>query len=642
MLLLPLMAGALYWRTLDFPFQYDDEDSIGRNPTLQVQDWSFETLETIFRWRERPLTNLSLALSLQLTGSEPSAFRIVNVVAHAANALLVFLLLLQLLAIARAHDPKPDDGLHDATLAWIAALLWLVHPLHPHAVTFIHQRAVGLSALCCLAALNLYLWARAASQRWKRNLAVACALALWLLGLLFKETGIYLPAIVLAVELLLFRQSPKALLKRYWGRLILCLGMVCLVSAYGVYQYSTEWIVDMYEHAGYGPWQRVLTELRVVAFYISLVVFPHPSRLNLEHHFLISDTLFAPPTTLYAGMCLSALFAASLAVWRKRPLLTFCGIWFFTGLLLESTVLPLEIANEYRLYLPSLGILFACLLLYRRAFAGRMKTWIWLPPLALALLLAFWCDARNDVWSSPITLWRDTHAKSPLRPRPRENLLVELRRELGRLLEKGSYGAAEPLFAELAELDPAHPQLVDWARVMLQQGRTEVAFVLITRILNVHPQIAEAWELRGRLLALRGEEPGAITAFQRSIELDENREGPVLALGALHQRRGELDLAIEVYSAFLGLSPRGPLVHVEMAIAEIQTGQINGGVGRLHWVIEEHPDCVGAHDALGIYFFQIAQFRQALKHFEAALRLQPDSPDFQNKVTVCRGRLPPG
>jgi hypothetical protein len=101
--------------------------------------------------------------------------------------------------------------------------------------------------------------------------------------------------------------------------------------------------------------ERVLTQSRVVLYYLSLLVFPHPSRLNLDYDFPVSKTVLDPPTTLISLLIIAGLIGYSIWTARKRPVVSFCILWYFGNLVIESSIFPLEMVYEHRLYLPAVG-----------------------------------------------------------------------------------------------------------------------------------------------------------------------------------------------------------------------------------------------------------------------------------------------
>jgi hypothetical protein len=107
--------------------------------------------------------------------------------------------------------------------------------------------------------------------------------------------------------------------------------------------------------------ERVLTQFRIILYYVTLLLYPHPSRLNLDYDFPISKTILDPPTTLISMLIVAGLIGYSIWTAKKRPMISFCILWYFGNLVIESSIFPLEMVYEHRLYLPAVGpfILFS-------------------------------------------------------------------------------------------------------------------------------------------------------------------------------------------------------------------------------------------------------------------------------------------
>ena len=102
--------------------------------------------------------------------------------------------------------------------------------------------------------------------------------------------------------------------------------------------------------------ERLLTEQRVVLYYLSLIVYPNLKRFTINHDFSISEGWLTPLTTLLSGIIIVGLV---FLAWRKRkdfPFLSWAILWYFTTLLVESSVFNLEIIFEHRAYLPSMMV----------------------------------------------------------------------------------------------------------------------------------------------------------------------------------------------------------------------------------------------------------------------------------------------
>jgi hypothetical protein len=109
---------------------------------------------------------------------------------------------------------------------------------------------------------------------------------------------------------------------------------------------------------------------------LTLLIYPHPSRLNLDYDFPISRTILDPPTTLIAIVVVLGLVGYSLWVAKKRPLLSFCILWYFGNLVIESSIFPLEMVFEHRLYLPSIGPFLLFGLLVVKGIERWKERWV--------------------------------------------------------------------------------------------------------------------------------------------------------------------------------------------------------------------------------------------------------------------------
>jgi hypothetical protein len=108
----------------------------------------------------------------------------------------------------------------------------------------------------------------------------------------------------------------------------------------------------------------VLTQFRVVLYYLTLILYPLPSRLNVDYDFPISKSIVDPPTTLISILIIAGLIGYSLWAAKKRPMVSFWILWYFGNLVIESSIFPLEMVYEHRLYLPAAGpfVLFSLLI----------------------------------------------------------------------------------------------------------------------------------------------------------------------------------------------------------------------------------------------------------------------------------------
>jgi hypothetical protein len=188
----------------------------------------------------------------------------------------------------------------------------------------------------------------------------------YLLGVFSKENVAILPLFIALYEFYFFQNfdlSPK-------GKTILyCLVAALLIlGAFGFIIWGRRYInviIEGYQYRTFTMSERVLTQFRIVLYYVTLLIYPHPSRLNLDYDFPISKTIVDPPTTLISILIFVGLIGYSMWTAKKRPMISFCILWYFGNLVIESSIFPLEMVFEHRLYLPMVGpsILFSLFML---------------------------------------------------------------------------------------------------------------------------------------------------------------------------------------------------------------------------------------------------------------------------------------
>jgi protein O-mannosyl-transferase len=244
-----------------------------------------------------------------------------------------------------------------------------------------------------------------------------------------------LPVMLLVTEVWLFTPDlPRSVWKRLraaswvvWGVLFLGTPIFILFS------------VKVFQDLGIGyatrhftMLERLFTEARVVIWYVSLLLWPAPSRLSLEHDVVVSSSLLNPPTTFGAVVLLALLGWLLLRYRRESPLITYGGMWFFLNLLIESTIVPLELVFEHRLYLPSVGfsLVAVCALVGGLSYllANRPKKDLailgscgFVLLFSILTLLTFF---RNEAWRDRVTIYQDAVQKAPNHPRSHANLAV--------------------------------------------------------------------------------------------------------------------------------------------------------------------------------------------------------------------------
>ncbi|MFO7693124.1 MAG: tetratricopeptide repeat protein, partial [Vicinamibacterales bacterium] len=489
-------------------FLLDDVRAIVRNPSIRTL-WPLSvplsppSESTV---AGRPVANLSFAVSYAL-GAEPAPFHAGNLFIHLAAALALFGVVRRTLLSPRLRKR------FEAVAPWMAfavALLWVVHPLHTSAVTYIVQRVESLMGLFYL--LTLYCAIRASDgpgRRWWAAAAIASCAA----GMGTKETMVTAPVMVALWDYLFGAPEKGRPAELRWG-LVGALAASWLLLAYLV---SREFRGPSVDLSPAMIWVYLRTQAEVVVHYLRLALYPSPL-------VFFYDWPLAPVPLWMAWQAAVLAAAAALTaigVWRRHPA-SFVGAWFFLILAPSSSVLPIvtEVAAEHRMYLPLASLTVAIVIGAHLAVTRLMGGWTRSAAgaAAVAVLVAAGAlgtvtFARNAVYASAEGLWADTVEKRPVDPRPRVAYAEALARA-GRLPD------AETQLWRAVELAPDDPVArVRLGSVLAQQSRFEQAAAELDAALALRPADIDAHRFLGEIYAIQRRDGQALEHYSKALAM---------------------------------------------------------------------------------------------------------------------------
>lgn len=579
--LMAVFVFFIYAKTLTGDFFFDDRHNIRDNLNIRLTQLSPEGLikaaikSPIAR---RPVANISFALNYYFHGNNVVGFHVVNILIHIANGMLLYLLISLTL-----HMPALRDS--HRSYRWVpffAVFIWLVHPIQTQSVSYIVQRMNSMATLFYLLSLVLYVKARTTNTKHTRALWFAGVALSGLLALGSKEIAATLPFFIFIYEWYFFQDLSFAWIKK---RLPLIAGvMILLVIIALIYlgAHPLEKISSMYATHDLTMAQRALSQFRVVLFYISLLLWPHPSRLNLDHDFQPSHALLDPATTLLGMIAIVFFLVAAVLTAKKERLISFCILWYFGNLIIESSIIGLELVFEHRNYLPSMFVFFAVVFLSFRHLKPK-----WLVPAVLSAVIvvfAFWTYERNDVWRSPILLWMDCIKKAPQNPRPYNNLGVAL-------ADRGHFREAADQYRRALQINPRYERAyTNLGRAVASQGNIGAAIELFNTALEINPGSYVAHNNLGIALALQGRHPEAI----------------------------------EHFSIALSIKPDYVTAHSNLGAALKHQGRLTEAAYHLRQALKINPLYAPAHNNLGMTLAALGRLDEAIAHFNKALEIDPN------------------
>jgi tetratricopeptide (TPR) repeat protein len=703
-------ALAAYGNSLGGAFVLDDVRSIVENPTIR-QLWPLSIPlhppQGDLTVNGRPLLNLSFAANYALGGLDVRGYHLLNLAIHLLAGLTLFGIARRTLLLKgggrKAEGERTDASSEPTLLAFAIALLWTVHPLQTEAVTYVVQRAESLMGLFYL--LTLYFFIRSveieqdptrrpfsllqtrlpnghpprlslrdsASPRHLRALRfVAFRFSLFsacLAGMATKEAMASAPLLVLLYD----RTFVSGSFAEAWARhkrVFFALGGTWLLLGLLMGASGGNRGRSVGFGLGISAPDHVLTQIRAVAIYLRLALWPHPLVFDYGTAIVTRLDVLIPAALLVAGLAAGTIYGLV-----RHPAWGFLGTWFF-AVLAPSCLLPVttQPIAEHRMYLPLAAVLAAGIVALRAAIGRIIR-----PPvaaavacLALAAAGAAACGAltarRNQAYRSAVALWGDNLAKRPASPRAHRNLgtvllaagrpadaLAEftaaldadpadveaLKNEGSALDELGRRPEAIAAYAEAVRLKPDYAEArSDLGLVLLRQGRPQEAVDQFTLALRINPRQAVAHFALGNLLARSGRDPEAIAHFQASLaDRADNPEAHNNLANAL-MRTGHAAEALSHYREALRLRPGYADAHYNLGNALVQAGRLPDALVEYSLALEANPRLAEAENNLGNVLLQLGRTSEALPHFESALRLDPGLAEARATLARLRGYGP--
>ncbi|NKB37357.1 MAG: hypothetical protein GKR93_09355 [Gammaproteobacteria bacterium] len=303
---------------------------------------------------------LSFALTHYFSGLDPFSFKLWNLIIHLLNGVCIYSLTRYILI---AIGSRIQETLTEAHIYWVSlftSACWLLHPINFTSVIYASQRMTSLASLFVFLGLIFFIRGRLRLEQGHQG-RLSIALGFFVitpLAILSKENGALLIYYFLIIEYFIFKLSTRRAIDR--KLLLICYFPIGLsvIAALLFILLNPEWLSIEYLRRNFTVSERLLTESRVIFFYLKLILIPDVTAMGLFHDdFVISRGLFSPLSTIPALAGIVVLVFVSLLVRKKAPMLGLGLALFFAGHSMESTFLSLELVFEHRNYFPAYWIL---------------------------------------------------------------------------------------------------------------------------------------------------------------------------------------------------------------------------------------------------------------------------------------------
>jgi protein O-mannosyl-transferase len=545
-----VITALLYARAAFFPFSIvDDNDYVAKNIHV-LSGLSLDALKwaatAFYAGNWHPLTWMSLMLDGQFFGDHPAGYHLVNVVLHALNASLLFLLFRSMTGAVRRS-------------AFVAACFAL-HPLHVESVAWIAERKDVLSSLFLILTLLFY------SNYAKRSKIGFYLLSLgaFALGLTAKAMLVTVPAILIVLDLWPLGRLKVPFLRSEAGsgesgevaasvgikRLILekiPFGMLSIASSVVTLFAQKSNLSNL---TGLPLYDRVTNALWSTVMYIEKMLLP----VNLA----IFYPFFRQPLWKagLAVVLLGAISFLAIKFRQSRPYLLSGWLWYLITLLPVIGILQVgrqSMADRYT-YIPLIGLF--TVISWGGADLGRHfpkgeKT-IRLAAVGTLLLLALGTWVQLGYWRDNISLLSHTLDVTENNSFAHDCLGLVYE-------EQGKPELAEIEFRRSLAIEPADASVhYSLAYLLDSQNRVEEAISHYQEAIALNPGFAEAHFSLGIMKGRLGDQEGAAAEFVEAIRIKPDNPKYRNNLGTLYARNGMLDAAVEEFSQALRLDPNDP------------------------------------------------------------------------------------
>ncbi len=593
-ILVALVGALVYSNSLSGPFLFDDQSAILTNPDIR-QLWPLADVlapSTDGVMAGRPLANLSFAINYAIGEFSVRGYHISNIALHVASSLVLLLLIRTTLTTPLLRDRFLG---HADGMAMGAALIWMVHPLQTEAVDYVTQRTELLMGLFYL--LTVFCAARAmrsiAPRPWHLAAIVSC-----LLGAGSKESIATAPLMVILYDRMFFFRSFKDAWRSramlYGGLALTWVALAATVSSRG-------------NTAGFGAgvpvWTYLLNQAVMIAQYLKLTAWPYHLVVDYGVPRDLGLTEVFPQALLVVSLLLLTAFALV-----RRPLLGFCGAWFFITLAPTSSFVPIatEVGAERRMYLPlaAVAVLAAAAIYW---VAGKTRPRV-LQPLAgvmMTLVIAWLATAtiqRNHDYASSVAVLRTSVDRWP-QGRARFNLAHVLRAE----------GKRDEATAQLRAAVADNPQ---------------AQYVLASDLYDRGAFDEAIQELRTFI--------GRKGAFPVDVVAARNLVGLALA------QQGKLDLAIAELHTALSLDPENADLHGNLAFFFLQQRQFERAREHYQGYLKHRQGNAFIFTGLGTALAELGRSEEAIQAYREALLADPNHAEARARLAQVGAPRAPG
>jgi len=406
-LLISVVTWLIYYNSLTVPFYLDDIRSISNNSIIHAG--SLKELYETFQLRF--VAYLSFWVDYKIQGTTQTEYLIKqlhtsNILVHMLNGVFVFILT-YLCAYKTPNSSLNLQNEHKNLILFplLCALLFITHPLHSQAVTYIVQRTAALVSFFYLISLISYVWFRISKSHVQRILSFLFTLTFAFAAFFTKQNAYTLPIAIVLVELTFFN---SVRVRHLILSLILFTAsfiIAFIINEQGLIHLLTKLDSLTRENQLYTRFEYLVAQINILWVYIAKFFIPY--QIHLEYDYQINSFSLAQTIVAMIGHITLISFA-----WLKRkklPLIAFGVLFYYVAHLVESSIIPIkDLAFEHRTYLPNVGLIFVLLgILIKCQHKWKLSKSYMSFAFVIPIIVVFSTLTiyRNFQWQNPISFY---------------------------------------------------------------------------------------------------------------------------------------------------------------------------------------------------------------------------------------------
>jgi tetratricopeptide (TPR) repeat protein len=576
LLLLFLLLLVIYFNSFSGIWIFDDAPNIVENRHVHLKSLDWDSIKGTFYGPEgkninRPLSYLSFGLNYYFHELNVFGYHLVNFIIHCLTTLFLYLFIFHTLHLPIMRGRFADRA---GSIALLAAALWATSPIQVTAVTVIVQRMASMAGMFFIMAMYFYLVGRITPGLSKKITWFSLCGLSGLLSLASKENAAMLPVVLYLFDLLLIQGVSRERLMRH-----LLLGGIPLIilAALAFALTNPLAILSGYDSREFTLLERLLTQPRILLFYLSLMLYPMTDRFTLMHEITISTSLFSPWTTLPAIVFWTSWTALGVYWAGKRPLISFCLLFFVVNHLIESSFIPLELIYEHRNYIPSMSLfilLSVGIIAFIRDFSKKRLLAV-LASVVLCITIAgqgYSVVKRNILFGHALYLWFDNAEKAPGLSRVHTNL-GQTYEEMGMDEEARKAYLAAIVADRYDRLDARAVTLNNMGNYYARGGDLAKALDFFKQALAVAPEYMLARHGMATAQLMMGDLESARLTLEEALGKVPKSANFLTLYSFVLLKQNDYHRAVQVAKNALDIDPRPSIAHQVLGEAHTRLGQ---------------------------------------------------------------------